>query len=355
MSVKRLLPRVRRLALASAATLAAVTACGKMDDLESAIQWVASPGMSQAEVDTALKATLAVQLNLKTNRATLYRDGVPSQQWNIASADVTGIYHNGESKITPEGIYGIEDLEHCPVWRPRDPVNPATGKVAQTEAERWSIFNSQPDVYGPCGARNPLGNYVFWFQGPYGMHGNSAEEILRLKNPEDRRVSGGCVRNPNAKIKEIFHLALDTFSELNGYKAGVLAMESEAASRKRTLTQSARSINMRVVVGRWANDPAVSGAPAANTPVVVTPPPTPSPTPIPEPVGPAMLCKALKVDSESGVAPLHIRLPAHKGNISGFYRLNDPVRVTGLIPGTTYYVTARGYIEKSYLGSCSPY
>jgi hypothetical protein len=68
-----------------------------------------------------------------------------------------------------------------------------------------------------------------------------------------------------------------------------------------------------------------------------------------------MLCKALVVDPKSGVAPLHIRLPATAANISGFYRFKDPVRVFGLIPGTTYYQTARGFIEKGYLGECSPY
>lgn len=285
-----------------------------------------------------------MQLNLKTNRATLYRDGVPQQQWNIASADVTGAYHNGEMKFTPEGIYGIEDLEHCPAWRPRDPVNPATGKVAQSDAERWQIFNAEPEVYGPCGSSNPLGKYVFWFQGAYGMHGNSAEEILRLRDPEERRVSGGCIRNPNEKIKEIFHTALDTFPDLSAYKQTVVTMEGQPQQSKRTLTQGARNINMRVVVGRWASDPAVGGGTSQPSAPVVTPAPTPAPTPIPAPVGAAMLCKAISVDSKFGVAPLHIRLPATPENISGFYRLKDPVRVFGLIPGTTYYQTARGFI-----------
>jgi hypothetical protein len=309
--------------------------------------------MSESEVDAALNAKLAVRLNLQTNRATLYKEGVPQQGWNIASADVTGIYHGGKAKFTPVGIYGIEDLEHCPVWRPNEPVNPATGKVVQSEAERWQVFNSRPDIYGPCGASNPLGNYVFWFHGPYGMHGNSAEEILQLSDPEERRVSGGCVRNPNAKIREIFHLALDTFSEeLSSYKQSVLAMEAQPSGARQTLTASARTINMRVVVGNWSDDPNV-GSGSGQTPPAARPEPTP--VPIPEPVGPAMLCKAVAADPRTGVAPVHIRLPATPENISAFYRLNDPVRVLGLIPGTNFYKTSRGYIDKSYLGQCSNY
>jgi hypothetical protein len=187
------------------------------------------------------------------------------------------------------------------------------------------------------------------------MHGNSAEEILRLRDPDDRRVSGGCIRNPNAKIKEIFHLALDTFSELSSYKQNVVAMEAQPDQSKRTLTQAARNINLRVVVGRWAADPFVANDSGQPSTPISTPSPTPAPTPIPQPVGPAMLCKAVAVDPRSGVAPLHIRLPATPGNISGFYRMKDPVRVFGIIPGTTYYQTARGFIERSYLGDCQPY
>lgn len=357
MSGFSLIPKLKNLGFSGVVAVAVATACGKTGESASSLQWVASTGMSSIEVNQALNATMAVQLNLKTNRATLYRNGTPQQQWNIASADVSGAYHGGEAKMTPEGVYGIEDIEHCPVWRPRDPVNPSTGKVAQSEAERWSVFNSQPEVYGPCGSSNPLGKYVFWFQGPYGMHGNSAEEILRLKNPDERRVSGGCVRNPNAKIKEVFHLALDAFPELVSFKEKVIAMESQPSQNKKTLTQSVRDINIRVVVGRWLNDPVLGGdnsnpdLPAA-TP---TPPPTPTPTPIPQPVGPAMLCKAVAADSKSGVAPVHIRLPATPDNISAFYRLHDPVRVMGIIPGTRFYKTARGYIDKDFVGSCSQY
>jgi hypothetical protein len=347
--------KIKMAALSGALVVVVASACGRKEAEDSSVQWLASPGVSATEVDAALKAKLAVRLNLKTNRATLYKEGVAIQGWNIASADVTGIYHGGKAKVTPVGIYGIEDLEHCPVWRPVDPVNPATGKVAQSEAERWQVFNSRPDIYGPCGASNPLGKYVFWFHGPYGMHGNSAEEILQLRDPEERRVSGGCVRNPNAKIREIFHLALDTFSdELSSYKQSVLAMESQPPVARKTLTFGARNLNMRVVVGNWSSDPNVgSGSGLPPAPPVAQPEPTP--VPIPEPVGPAMLCKAVVADPKSGVAPVHIRLPATPENISAFYRLNDPVRVLGLIPGTTFYKTSRGYIDKSYLGQCTNY
>lgn len=333
------------------AAVLAIAACGRMGaSTDSHPLWLASEGMSDAEVESALKASMAIRVNLTTNRATLYQQGEPRDQWNIASADVTGQYHNGQPKFTPEGIYGVEDFEHCPVWRPRDPINPATGKVVQSEEERWQVFNAQPEIYGPCGARNPLGRYVFWFHGPFGMHGNSAEEILRLEDPEDRRVSGGCLRNPNAKIRELFHLALTSFPEIAEFKQRVVEMETNP--EKQTVAQSVRGLNMRVVVGSWRVDPQVKGG--SLPPVVVTPqPPVPTPTPIPEPIGPAMICKTIAVDSATGVAPVHRTLPATNENVSAYYRMNDPIRVHGLIPGTSFYRTGRGFIDQRFVGYCS--
>jgi hypothetical protein len=331
-----------------------VVSCGRTTaNSESELQWIVSGTMSDVEVDKALKATMAIRVNLTSNRATLYKNGEALRQWNIASADVTGQYHGGEPKFTPPGIYGVEDFEHCPVWRPRDPVNPATGRVAQTDDERWRIFNDYPEVYGPCGASNPLGRYVFWFQGPYGLHGNAAEYILRLPNPDDRRVSGGCLRSPNAEIKSLFHLALGTFSELAEYKSRVVSMEE--SPYKQTVAHSVRSLNMRVVVGHWRTDPLVrdSGSGRDPAPPVPVPPPAPIPAPIPDPVGPVMICKAIAIEPARGVAPVHRTLPATNGNVSAYYRLNDPVRIHGRIPGTAFYRTGRGYIEEKYIGKCA--
>lgn len=348
----KLTPTQRRFnfLLASAfISVAAIVACGKGTETpDSKPLWLVTSNMSDVEVDKALRATMAIRVNLTTNRATLYQVGQALQQWNIASADVSGRYHGGEPQYTPEGIYGVEDFEHCPVWRPRDPINPATGRVAQSEDERWRIFNAHPEVYGPCGSNNPLGRYVFWFQGPFGLHGNSAEDILRLPHPDDRRVSGGCLRNPNSKIKEIFHRALNVYPDLSDYRTRVLAME--ISPLKQTVAQSVRTLDMRVVVGRWRNDPLVQDSASGRDPL---PAPVPTPTPIPDPVGPAMICKTLVVDSSSGVAPVHRTLPASPENVSAYYRLNDPVRVLGLIVGTDFYRTGRGYIHKKFVGNCT--
>ncbi|NBW81083.1 hypothetical protein EBR21_04945, partial [bacterium] len=67
-----------------------VGACSKDVAVDSTPQWLASPGMTDAEIQKALKATMALRVNLTSNRATLYRKGEALQQWNIASADVTG-------------------------------------------------------------------------------------------------------------------------------------------------------------------------------------------------------------------------------------------------------------------------
>jgi hypothetical protein len=340
--------RINFLATSSLLAVLFAVACGQNEEnSDSEFTWVVSDSLTETEVKKALNATMAIRVNLTTNRATLYQSGEPRRQWNIASADVTGRYHGGERKFTPPGIYGVEDFEHCPVWRPRDPVNPSTGRVAQSEDERWRIFNDYPDVYGPCGSRNPLGRYVFWFQGPYGLHGNAAEDILRLPHPDDRRVSGGCLRSPNAEIKSLFHLALETFSELSDYKVRVQSMETSA--RKQTVAHSVRALNMRVVVGHWRVDPVAGDSDSGQVPL----PPAPLPPPVPEPVGPAMICKAIAVETVSGVAPVHRTLPASSENISAYYKLSDPVRVLGRIPSSPFFKTGRGYIDEKYIGNCS--
>lgn len=174
----------KKLIPAIALSAFAMGACAKKAiPAESEVAWLASSSLSSTAVNQALKTRVAFKVNLKTNRTTLYKNGVAVDQWNIASADVSGAYHGGESQNTPTGIYAVDDLQMCPAWYPRNPVNPATGYVVRSEAERASVFANNPSVYGPCGARNPLGRYVFWFNGAYGLHGNSNESILELPSP----------------------------------------------------------------------------------------------------------------------------------------------------------------------------
>lgn len=382
--------------LAVTAALAPVGCGRKSDDIDSNVMWAVS-GSSGSEVESALQSPIAFRLNLKTNRATMYKNGLAIDQWNIASADVTGEWHNGRPQQTPTGVFNVEDLQMCPGWFPREPVNPRTGVVVGSEQERQRVFAENPQTYGPCGSRNPLGKYVLWFNGAYGMHGNSNEEILQFANPEDRRVSGGCVRNPNAKIQSIFHDILKTFDSLDAYASQVSSMEARASSDRWTITKNVSSMNMRVVVGRWQNDPSVGSrmngtptqpkpAPAAvSTPTpaapTVTKQPVQSPTPVvrTQPVQPPtpvvrtqpaqsptqstsvvlvptkMSCTISSVDPASGVAPVYSNMPSDgvANKAASFYRLGWPVTVAAKIQGSAMVKVSSGYLDSKYLSNCA--
>ncbi|NBO39231.1 hypothetical protein EBU99_11680 [bacterium] len=352
------------------------TACIKKSDITDAqVTSLESTDLSATSVNEALQSRLAFKVNLRTNRITLYKGGLAIDQWNIASADVSGAYHSGRAQFTPTGIYTVDDLQMCPAWYPRDPVNPNTGRVVASEAERTAVFAANPSLYGPCGARNPLGRYVLWFNGAYGLHGNAAEEILELANANERRVSGGCIRNPNEKIKSLFHTILETFDSLSGYASSVAAMESRSLNERWTITKSVNTLDMRVVVGNWSADPALQSR-VANTPSQTSPsapaqsdsstadsaqkaaPIAPSASASAAPAaqikvsGNKLYCTIGSVDASSGVAPVYIGLPSASARISSFYRNDWPVTVLGSVEGTDFVKVNRGFMDKKFLKGC---
>ena len=104
-------------------------------------------------------------------------------------------------------------MDFCPVWNPILKDDEGKGKSLILESKK--MYDADPDLYGACGVNNPLGQYALWFHKSYiyGLHGNSAEWVLEQEDPNDRAcVSGGCVRNPNTKIKKLFHAVLDYYS-----------------------------------------------------------------------------------------------------------------------------------------------
>jgi len=317
-------------------------------DGDSQVMWMQTDKTDDTSVNKAISSKLAVQINLKTNRATLFKEGKAVGQWNIASADVTGEFHDNIPQTTPTGIFAVEDMQKCPTWLPRAPKDPKTGKVASNEQERMKIIKENPDLFGPCGSKNPLGQYVIWFHGEYGIHGNAAEWILELANAEERRVSGGCIRNPNAKIKDLFHLVIDTFPQLAGFKSKVVDMEKAAAKDQKTLTQSLSGVDMKVIVGRWAQDPVANASnnkPAQNPPVA---PPAVTPAPAPK----KQKCLVSGVDPVKQVAIVYTQLPANFDNEVSFFSKGEVAIVTEEIAGTDYVRTARGLVSKKMLSNC---
>ncbi|MEY4065418.1 MAG: hypothetical protein RIR26_1626 [Pseudomonadota bacterium] len=348
MNKKNLSWQKRRLTLLGSAGIALLTSlgCTPRKSIPSAdVQGLLQGKPDSTAVSKALASNLALQINLKTNRVTLYRSGKAVDQWNVASADVTGEFHDKVPQSTPTGIFAVEDMQACPVWLPKSPKNPATGKLAADEKERQEIFKNNPEIFGPCGAKNPLGQYVIWFNGEYGVHGNAAEWILELQNPEERRVSGGCIRNPNEKIKDLFHLVLDSFSNLAAFKNQVTAVEGSAV--KTTLTQSLASVDMKVVVGQWAADPAVVGKNSKDKSTDKDSASSGS-----QGGKKPRRCIVSAVVNDWGYAPTYSSLPAADSNIESFYNLGDQAFVQEDVTGTPYVKTVRGFLERKYLGSC---
>lgn len=244
--------------MTTAVLLLLAVSCGDLDNNDSDVKKRISSSTDAASVEKALNAKVAFRVNLSTNRTTYYVDGVATDQWNIATGDVSGFVHGGEKKFTPTGIFTVDRFAYCPMWRPSKVTDPKTGKKTTDNAVRQKVFQDNPSVYGSCGKRNPLGRYMISFTGPYYMHGNSNESVLNRADPENRRVSGGCVRNPNAIIQKYFHKVLEEFPSLKDYSLETKKMEKDG-----NLNYTRRYVDdesIRVVIGYLGKDPAISSS-----------------------------------------------------------------------------------------------
>lgn len=138
--------------------------------------WVASHLLEPLESNMGEERIILV--NLSTNRLSFVVDGRVEAEWNIGSGK------DNDGNITPVGSYKILFKDRCSVWLPK-------GKGVQ----------------GPCRDSNPLGDFQVWFHKgrTYGLHGTNEEALLADKTtPEERRVSGGCVRNPNEQMAWLY-------------------------------------------------------------------------------------------------------------------------------------------------------
>lgn len=247
-------------------------------------------------LQTVADHAVVIIVNNATARSTILKDGVVIDQWNSAVADITGLWHKvggvPKSQHTPPGIYSVDDLEYCPVWYPAtiidrvvlDTSPSSETVVSQHEAPEivveqivspddkryWEIIDERPEKYGGCGYSNPLGHHILWFQGPYGFHGTTAnaEYILDFPTADERRVSGGCIRNPIEKIKQLFEGLITLFKLENlRQKVGanqVKVQQQNSAgpsldpeNRPKTVTANMRGrddFKVRVIVGSFKRD-----------------------------------------------------------------------------------------------------
>ena len=298
----------------------------------SGLRHLVSKDLDARSVNEALKSDIALQINLKTNRLSYYKEGKVIDQWNVASADITGEFHkiNGENQKqeTPIGIYTAHDIEHCPSWLPRNPIDPKTGELVEDPEKRLQIFEENQSMYGPCGETNPLGSYALWFSGAYGVHGNSAEWVLDLP-VEDRRVSGGCIRNPNNKIQMVFN---DILKFLPTFEKKVNDNLKAAKENKKTITAYSimNKALVHIVVGEWGTDPNVGDI-----------------------VGDGkfpMSCRVAYVSPVSGVLEIFKNNPL--SNPIGSYDKDEIIQILEEDKGV--YRTKEGFINKNFLTECKP-
>jgi hypothetical protein len=138
--------------------------------------WVASHLLEPLENPTGEKRVIRV--NLSTNRLSFHVDGKVVASWNV------GTGKDEVENATPVGSYTLQMKDRCSVWLPKD-------KQQQ----------------GPCRNSNPLGDYQLWFHKgrTYALHGTNQEHLLEESTSiESRRVSSGCVRNPNEHIAWLY-------------------------------------------------------------------------------------------------------------------------------------------------------
>jgi hypothetical protein len=119
---------------------------------------------------------MGLRVNLDSNMATFFENGVAIKKWKVASA------RNDGRSATPTGKFRFHEMTTC---------------------VRWTSTRNGASA-GPCAADNPLGFRALWFNSStFGLHGVDSAHISSVtsESAESRRQSSGCVRNHPENIK----------------------------------------------------------------------------------------------------------------------------------------------------------
>ena len=231
---------------------------GNKKNANHTLHHLVTPDVSLETVEAVIQAVpRVVIINLHTSRSTYLKAGEVVASWPSVTADVTGKWHKRDGvpvpQFTPPGIYSVHTIEHCPIWRPRSPKDPVTKKHVDDEPNRQRIFQENPDIYGPCGIKNPLGEYVVWFYQAYGYHGSAGEHHWRFVDELPlKRASGGCIRNPYDKIEAFIDdiLLEPVFADFVDLIAG-----NKATEHPQTMTyyHADQVVDVKIIVGTFEN------------------------------------------------------------------------------------------------------
>ncbi|RMH23275.1 MAG: murein L,D-transpeptidase [Gemmatimonadetes bacterium] len=147
------------------------------------------------ELDAPLVETAGpyVVVHLRENRVYLF-DG-PRAVWSAPAGTGTGFrLERGEHRWTfrtPEGLFRIRRIETDPVW----------------EAPDWYYVERGLPVPGRDDPvrRIPgvMGNTALYLGDGLAIHGTDRPELLLRPDPDDRRVSHGCIRLTNEDAREL--------------------------------------------------------------------------------------------------------------------------------------------------------
>lgn len=285
---------------------------------------------------------LVVVVNLESNRSTIIKDRVVIDAWNSATADVSGEWHMRNnipvSQTTPAGIYSLHDIEHCPQWFPRIPEGlVVTGNKEQDQKQRAKIFRMRSDLYGACGVNNPLGEYALWFYESFGYHGTTRdlEYILNLPSNQ-RRVSGGCIRNPPSKIEKIYSLILNELPDGQSYFHKV-QLNRKLLIPKTLVRNISTDYRVVFIVGRFKRD---------------------LPFKLHE-----YTMDSVALDSVYNCTILHDKAPIYasqqfsQNEVVGYYQKGDQITPQNLLNSVKRnpVQTSKGWISQYYVsGSCVP-
>ena len=307
-----------------------------MDSTSELHHWLSDDLDKEVIVSVIANTPMVIIVNLATNRSTIIKDRKVVDAWNSATSDVTGEWHirNGlpVSQETPPGIYSLHDIEHCPTWIPSHPDGfVPTGNEKQDSHIKRSIFKASPELYGACGYHNPLGEFALWFFDAYGYHGTTVdlEYILNLPT-EQRRVSGGCVRNPISKIEKLYSTILNELPDGQEYRQKVI--QNRNAQTPQTLVRNV-SDDFRVVfvIGHFKGDlPFTAYANQIRT---------------------VKLAGLTQCTIAHNDAPIYSSTPFREENIVGYYQKGDVIKPLNEIrlSERNPILTDKGWLSQYYI------
>jgi lipoprotein-anchoring transpeptidase ErfK/SrfK len=134
------------------------------------------------EVRTMITALLPalILINLSQNTLSYLEFNQTIRSWNIGTAR--------PGKVTPTGWFEVLEKELCP---------PFFGP------------SGHPTFIPGCAPTNPFGEKILWFIGhSFGIHGTNQPWLIDSStSANERRISGGCVRNAPENIDWLYEKA----------------------------------------------------------------------------------------------------------------------------------------------------